>query len=96
MRDPEFGEILAGGREPERWDHLFGTIDSVTSRGLVAALGAGHWHTVVVDECHRLAADRFHAFATAIRPRCLLGLTADDASTARSAYVVLQPCRRPL
>ncbi len=76
LRDPEFGELLAGGREPERFDHLFATIDSVTSRDLVATVGADYWHTVVVDECHRLAADRFDAFVTTVRPNLLLGLTA--------------------
>ena len=76
LRDPEFGDLLTGSHQPERWDHLFATIDSVTSRDLVAAVGADHWHTVVVDECHRLAADRFDAFVKAVRPRVLLGLTA--------------------
>jgi len=56
--------------------HLFATIDSVTSRDLVATVGGDHWHTVVVDECHRLAADRFGAFVNAVRPSVLLGLTA--------------------
>ncbi len=76
LRDPEFGEPLTGSHQPERWDHLFATIDSVTSRDLVATVGADHWHTVVVDECHRLAADRFDAFVKAVRPSVLLGLTA--------------------
>jgi len=76
LRDPEFGDLLTGAHQPERWDHLFATIDSVSSRDLVATVGADHWHTVVVDECHRLAADRFDAFVTAVRPRLLLGLTA--------------------
>jgi superfamily II DNA or RNA helicase/HKD family nuclease len=76
LRDPEFGDLLTGGHLPERWDHLFATIDSVTSRDLVATVGADHWHTVVVDECHRLAADRFDAFVKAVRPSVLLGLTA--------------------
>ena len=76
LRDPEFGDLLTGSHQPERWDHLFATIDSVTSRDLVATGGADHWHTVVVDECHRLAADRFDAFAKAVRPSVLLGLTA--------------------
>lgn len=76
LRDPEFGEVLAGGVEPARFDHLFATIDSVASRALVDRFGADHWHTVVVDECHRLAAERFHAFATQVRPHMLLGLTA--------------------
>jgi superfamily II DNA or RNA helicase/HKD family nuclease len=76
LRDPDFGELLTGQHQPERMDHLFATIDSVAARNLVATLGAAHWHTVVVDECHRLAADRFDAFARAIRPAILLGLTA--------------------
>ncbi len=76
LRDPEFGDLFTGGHVPEQRDHLFATIDSVTSRGLVAQAGTGHWHTVVIDECHRLAADRFDAFVSAIRPRQLLGLTA--------------------
>lgn len=76
LRDPEFGDLLTGTHQPERWDHLFATIDSVTSRDLVATVGADHWHTVVVDECHRLAADRFDAFVKAVRPSVLLGLTA--------------------
>jgi len=76
LRDTEFGDLLTGGHQPERVDHLFATIDSVSSRDLVATVGADHWHTVVVDECHRLAADRFDAFVGAVRPRVLLGLTA--------------------
>lgn len=76
LRDPDFGDLLTGGNEPGHPDHLFATIDSVTSRGLVAALGAEHWHTVVIDECHRLAATRFDRFAREIRPAILLGLTA--------------------
>lgn len=28
LRDPEFGELLAGGANPDRYDHLFATIDS--------------------------------------------------------------------
>jgi superfamily II DNA or RNA helicase len=76
LRDPEFGDLLTGGHQPDRFDHLFATIDSLTSRKVVPTFGAGHWHTVVIDECHRLAADRFHAFATAIRPSLLVGLTA--------------------
>lgn len=76
LRDPDFGELLAGGTAPQRLDHLFATIDSITSRKLIDQLGSQHWHTVVIDECHRLAADRFHTFATQVQPTVLLGLTA--------------------
>lgn len=76
LRDHGFGELLVGGYEPCRADHLFATIDSVVSRNLVARYGANYWYIVVVDECHRLAAQRFDAFVTEVRPQILLGLTA--------------------
>lgn len=76
LRDHSFGEMLGGGSEPQSYDHIFATIDSVCARDLVARCGADYWHTVVVDECHRLAADRFDIFAKAVFPKVMLGLTA--------------------
>ncbi|WP_366523748.1 DUF3427 domain-containing protein [Nevskia ramosa] len=76
LRDPQFGELLVGGAQPSSFDHLFATIASITSRTLIATLGADHWHMVVIDECHHLAAASFDSFANAVRPRLLLGLTA--------------------
>jgi superfamily II DNA or RNA helicase len=76
LRDHSFGELLIGGAELQSFDHIFATMQSATSRKLVERFGADYWHTVVVDECHRLAADSFHEFVTAVRPNILLGLTA--------------------
>lgn len=76
MRDNSFGALLLGGMDVESVDHLFVTIDSLSSRQLLQQYGPDYWHLVVVDECHRLAAERFDAFVTKIRPRYLLGLTA--------------------
>lgn len=76
LRDQAFGELLAGGTVTSGADHLFATIDSVTARELLARHGPSFWHTVVVDECHRLAADRFDQFVRTVTPRVLLGLTA--------------------
>jgi superfamily II DNA or RNA helicase/HKD family nuclease len=76
LRDHSFGELLSGGLQPEHHEHLFATIDSLTTRGLVEQFGPSYWYTVVIDECHRLAANRFRQLATAIQPVQLLGLTA--------------------
>ena len=76
IRDHSFGELLVGGGAPEQMDHVFATIDSITSRDVLAKWGADYWHTVVIDECHRLAADRFDAFARTVKPYYMLGLTA--------------------
>lgn len=76
LRDHSFGELLADGSCPECQDHLFATIDAVSVRNLISNYGADYWHTIVIDECHRLAANRFDAFAISVRPNILLGLTA--------------------
>lgn len=76
LRDHSFGEMLADGSDLQSHDHIFATIDSVCARDLVARCGSDYWHTVVVDECHRLAADRFDTFVKSVLPRILLGLTA--------------------
>jgi superfamily II DNA or RNA helicase/HKD family nuclease len=76
LRDHSFGEMLAGGSELQSYEHIFATIDSVCTRDLVTICGPSYWHTVVVDECHRLAADRFDAFITSVLPKVMLGLTA--------------------
>ena len=76
LRDHSFGELLVGGVDLVQSEHIFATIDSVVGRDLITRYGAGYWHTIVVDECHRLAADRFHAFVSAVEPKILLGLTA--------------------
>lgn len=81
LRDPDFGGLLSGAHKPERMDHVFAVIDSVVSSDLVNRLGADFWHTVVVDECHRLAAARFDELVTSLRPRELLGLTATPERT---------------
>jgi len=81
LRDYSFGALLGGGREPDQHDHLFATIQSITSRDMVARLGAEYWHTVVIDECHRIAARQFDVFARAVQPAVLLGLTATPERT---------------
>ena len=94
LRNGDFGELLTDGQLPAEFDHVFATIQSVESRDLLARFGPGHWHTVVIDECHHITAASFHAFARAIQPAILLGLTAtperaDGASIA--PYFQMRP-----
>lgn len=81
LRDGTFGQLMSGNHTPQSYDYLFATIDSLTARQLVETLGPEHWHTVVIDECHRIASDRFDALATNIKPQVLLGLTATPERT---------------
>ena len=81
LRDYSFGALLGGGHNPDQHDHLFATIQSITSHRLLEQLGESYWHTVVIDECHRVAARQFDIFARAVQPAILLGLTATPERT---------------
>ena len=75
LRDPNFGDLLVGGREPSQLDHLFVSIQSYQSRSL-HELPADHYEYVVVDEFHHAAAPSYERLLDHVRPRVLLGLTA--------------------
>jgi superfamily II DNA or RNA helicase/HKD family nuclease len=76
LRDPSFGHLLSGSNPLNSPDHLFTTIESLHSNELLDRYGEIYWHTVVFDECHRLAAASFDAVAKRAKPTILLGLTA--------------------
>jgi superfamily II DNA or RNA helicase/HKD family nuclease len=76
LRDPSFGRLLSSNNRLSNPDHLFSTIESLHSNDLLTRYGESYWHTVVFDECHRIAAASFDAVAKRVKPVILLGLTA--------------------
>ena len=76
LRDESFGDLLGGGEEPSSYEHLFATIQSFRSRGLLESQGAIHWEYVVLDEAHHVPAESYREIVASLRPRILLGLTA--------------------
>lgn len=76
LRDPSFGQLLSGNHPLHNPDHLFTTIESAHSNHLIDHFGESYWHTIVFDECHRMAAVTFDAIAQRARPTIMLGLTA--------------------
>jgi len=75
LREPGFGELWVGGRRPERWDHIFASIQSLSRNG-VEDLSPDHFDVVVIDEFHHAAARSYRALLDHLAPRELLGLTA--------------------
>ena len=45
-------ESIRRRRRAEQYDHLFATIQSFRSRGLLASQGAEYWDYVVLDEAN--------------------------------------------
>jgi superfamily II DNA or RNA helicase/HKD family nuclease len=90
LKRPDFGELFVEGHVPGSYDHLFASIQRVTSSNLLARVGVDYWHSVVIDECHHLPASTFDQFARKIAPSILLGLTAtperSDGDTVLSYF----------
>jgi superfamily II DNA or RNA helicase/HKD family nuclease len=81
LHDGAFGELLIGGDEPVRWQHVFATIQTAANRDLVQRFGAEHFQYVVVDECHHAPATSYQQIIPILRCSVLLGLTATPERT---------------
>jgi superfamily II DNA or RNA helicase len=75
LRDASFGELWVGGARPDRFEHVFASIQSLAASG-VAAIDPTHFDVVIVDEFHHATARTYVALLDHLRPRELLGLTA--------------------
>jgi superfamily II DNA or RNA helicase/HKD family nuclease len=80
LADPTFGELYVDGARPERWDHVFASVQSLQSYGVVK-LPADHYDIVVIDEFHHAQAPTYRRILEHLTPRELLGLTATPERT---------------
>lgn len=75
LRDGSFGELWVDGERPEKWDHVFASIQSI-AHGDLTAFEPDHWDVVVVDEFHHAEAATYRALLDRVQPKQLIGLTA--------------------
>ncbi len=75
LADHTFGELYVGGSRPERWRHVFASVQSLHSYG-VANIPGDAYDIVVIDEFHHAEAPTYRAILERLRPAELLGLTA--------------------
>jgi superfamily II DNA or RNA helicase/HKD family nuclease len=89
LADPNFGELYVGGLRPERWRHVFASVQSLHSYGVQNIL-ADAYDVVVIDEFHHAEASTYRRILDHLRPRELLGLTATperaDGADVRSFF----------
>ncbi len=76
LRDHNFGDLLVGGSEPEKLDHLFVSIQSFNSRELWNRISPDFFDYICIDEFHHAAAPSYQRLLEFVRPKILLGLTA--------------------
>ncbi len=80
LADAAFGELYVGGTRPERWRHVFASVQSLSSYG-VEKLPPNFFDVVVVDEFHHAEAATYRRLLDSLRPSELLGLTATPERT---------------
>ena len=89
LADGNFGELYVGGTRPERWQHVFASVQSLTSYG-VASIPRDAFDIVVIDEFHHAEARTYRRLLDHLRPSELLGLTATperaDGTDVRSSF----------
>jgi superfamily II DNA or RNA helicase len=76
LRDQNFGELLVDGQQPDVWQHVFASVQSLNSQQPWRRLGHDHFTHVIVDEAHHGAASSYRALFEQLQPERLLGLTA--------------------
>jgi len=75
LRDAGFGEFWVDGTRPDRYEHVFASIQSLNAAGL-QSLDPAHFDVVIVDEFHHAAAPSYQQLLEHARPIELLGMTA--------------------
>jgi superfamily II DNA or RNA helicase/HKD family nuclease len=75
LADASFGELYVGGARPERWRHVFASVQSLTAYG-VDNIPADAYDVVVIDEFHHAQAATYRRLIDHLAPRELVGLTA--------------------
>lgn len=89
LTDGSFGELYVGGARPERWQHVFASVQSLNSYG-IDAIPPDAFDVVVIDEFHHAEAKSYRRLIDHLRPSELLGLTATperaDGADVRSFF----------
>jgi superfamily II DNA or RNA helicase/HKD family nuclease len=75
LGEGSFGELYVGGQRPERWQHVFASVQSLTSYG-VSDIPPQAFEVVVIDEFHHAEASTYRRLLEHLEPGELLGLTA--------------------
>ncbi len=76
LRDNNFGELWVDGIEPENYDCVFASVQTLNNRMSGLQLSATFYDFIIVDEVHHIAASSYRPILERFEPKILLGLTA--------------------
>ena len=75
LRDGSFGELFVDGERPNSWEHVFGSVQSLSHLDFEKQ-NPDAFDMIIIDEFHHSAASTYEKLLTYFKPKFLLGLTA--------------------
>lgn len=76
LKDANFGELWVDGLEPEKYDVVFASIQTLNNRLGELNLSSNYYDFIIIDEVHHIAASSYRSILEHFQPQILLGLTA--------------------
>lgn len=76
LKDNNFGELWVDGLEPESYDCVFASVQTLNNRMDKLILSETYYDYIVIDEVHHIAAASYRPILKKFNPSILLGLTA--------------------
>jgi superfamily II DNA or RNA helicase len=76
LRDNNFGELWVDGIEPNSYEIVFASVQTLNNRIENFNLSPEFFDYIIIDECHHLTASSYQGIINYFKPRILLGLTA--------------------
>ncbi len=76
LRDNNFGELWVDGFEPEKYDCVFASVQTLNNRIDKLSLSSSFYDFIIIDEVHHITASSYRPILKHFNPKILLGLTA--------------------
>ncbi len=76
LKDANFGELWVDGLEPENYNVIFASVQTLNNRLANLRLSLNFYDFIIIDEVHHIAASSYRPVLNYFKPQILLGLTA--------------------
>ncbi len=76
LRDNNFGGLWVDGMEPERYECVFASVQTLNNRIHSLSLSESFYDFIIIDEVHHISASSYRPILNYFKPKILLGLTA--------------------
>lgn len=76
LKNSQFGELLVGQHKPQRFNHLFASIQSFNNQFSSLRFSNDYFDYIVIDEVHHITANSYRPIIGYFEPRIIIGLTA--------------------